>query len=166
MTELLLITTDDEMQMQIRDHFDQRGLPVRCERDAASAFRMLAVKAYPLIMLDTDGVERELPELLAAIRQQSKVPVFILSSRSSESEAITALDAGADDYITKPVRAGELVAKAAAVLRREAANGTLSDDESELLEGRDICLDTKHRRVWVHGRKSTLPGRNTSSCFF
>ena len=139
MTELLLITTDDETEMRIREHFDPRGLPVCRERDAEAALLMLAVKPYPLIMLDTDGVDRDLPAMLAAIRRQSKVPVFILSSRSGGTEVITALDAGADDYITKPLKPGELAAKAAAAIRREAACGALLNDERELVEGRDIC---------------------------
>ncbi|MBP5609568.1 MAG: response regulator transcription factor [Lachnospiraceae bacterium] len=153
MNELLLITTDDGTELQIRDHFNSRDLPFRREHDAAAALMMLAVKPYPLIMIDTDGINRELPEIIDAVRQQSAAYVFIISSKCAESDAILALDAGADEYMTKPLRPGELAAKAAAVLRREKANGNVAEDGGELVEGRNICVDTQHRRVWVHGRE-------------
>jgi DNA-binding response OmpR family regulator len=77
----------------------------------------------------------------------------VLGSLGAESDAVQVLDEGADCYVVKPVRTGELAAKVAAALRREVMYGVGIESDRELVEARDICVDTRQRRVWVRGRE-------------
>jgi len=93
---------------------------------------------------DGDGIK-----FIRELRTRSEMPVLVLSARSAEGEKIRALDAGADDYLTKPFSVGELLARVRALLRRNKTdNATL---ESTLIFG-DVEVDIAHRKVARNGQ--------------
>lgn len=93
---------------------------------------------------DGDGIK-----FIRELRTKSEIPILVLSARSSEGEKIRALDAGADDYLTKPFSIGELLARVRALLRRyKVDNSTLA---STIIFG-DIEVDLAHRKVARNGQ--------------
>ena len=107
---------------------------------------------HPALMIldlglpDMDGVE-----VTRRVREWTDMPIIIVSVREQESEKVAALDAGADDYLTKPFGAGELMARIRAALRRTApveANAVFSSD--------DLVVDMERRRVSVGGQEIDL----------
>jgi two-component system KDP operon response regulator KdpE len=92
--------------------------------------------------------------LVRQLREWSTVPVIILSARGQEQDKIQALDAGADDYITKPFSMGELLARMRVALRHRAR--TRAGDESSLVETGDLRIDLERRNVTVAGKPVRL----------
>lgn len=95
---------------------------------------------------DIDGVE-----VIRNIRKRNKIPVVVLSVREDISDKISALDAGADDYLTKPFSTGELLARLRAVVRR-----ILPSEKEEVLRTGKLCVDITKRRVTVNGQEANL----------
>jgi two-component system KDP operon response regulator KdpE len=95
---------------------------------------------------DMDGIE-----VLRRLREVSQTPVIILSVRDREDDKIAALDAGADDYLTKPFGVGELLARVRVVLRRTAQTGA-----DLVFEVDDLRVDLGHRQVTMAGREVSL----------
>ena len=103
----------------------------------------VAAVVLDLGLPDVDGVEvcRRLTE------RHPDVPVLILTARTSEADIVVGLDAGADDYVTKPFRLAELLARLRALLRRAGAGGR-TGDEPPVLEVQDVRVDLAARRAW------------------
>jgi len=96
---------------------------------------------------DMDGLD-----VTRALREWTNLPVIILSVRDRESDKIAALDAGADDYLTKPFGTGELMARLRVAVRH--ANHLSQDDEVFTID--DLTIDFTHRIVTVHGEETLL----------
>ena len=97
-----------------------------------------------LVVLDLGLPDGDGVDFIRDLRGWSTIPVLVLSARSSEADKITALDAGADDYLVKPFGAGELLARVRAQLRRSAQSN--AGGEPELRFG-EICIDFARRTV-------------------
>jgi two-component system, OmpR family, KDP operon response regulator KdpE len=96
-----------------------------------------------LILLDLGLPDRDGLEVITEVREWSAMPIVVLSARSQEEQKILALDAGADDYITKPFTAGELLARVRAALRRGAKSG----ESAASISIGDIQLDLARRHA-------------------
>ena len=107
---------------------------------AAAAFRPDVI-LLDLGLPDLDGIE-----VITRIREWSQVPIIVLSVRDREDDKVGALDAGADDYLTKPFGVGELLARIRAALRR-----TLQEIPEPLFISNDLQVDLGSRRVTVNG---------------
>lgn len=151
-----ILVIEDELQIRhfIRQTLEKAAYQVieastvqQAVGEAASGKPDLAI--LDLGLPDGDGVD-----FVRAVRDWSRMPVLILSARSDESEKITALDAGADDYLTKPFSVGELLARVRALLRR-AEGGT---DAAEVHFG-DVKVDLAHRTVLRAGAPVHLTAR-------
>ena len=159
MAEILLITSDETMAGQIREQFALRNLKLKQENDTASAAMILPVRKFPLVILDADCANGELLQGIEAIKRQNNSPLFVILSDAAEPDIIAALDAGADDCIVRPVRPGELAAKAAAALRLRKAYGIDDVRETPHIEARDIYIDLEHKHVWVRGKEKRFTRR-------
>lgn len=107
---------------------------------AAAAFRPDVI-LLDLGLPDLDGIE-----VIKRVREWSQVPIIVLSVRDRENDKVAALDAGADDYLTKPFGVGELLARIRAALRR-----SLQEVPEPLFESHDLQVDLSNRRVSVNG---------------
>jgi two-component system, OmpR family, KDP operon response regulator KdpE len=112
---------------------------------AAAAFRPDVI-LLDLGLPDLDGVE-----VIRRIREWSQVPIIVLSVRDREDDKVGALDAGADDYLTKPFGVGELLARIRAALRR-----TLQEIQEPVFTSNDLQMDLGSRRVTVNGTDISL----------
>jgi two-component system KDP operon response regulator KdpE len=102
-----------------------------------------------LLVLDLGLPDGNGIDLIRDVRGWSDVPILILSARSQERDKITALDAGADDYLTKPFSVGELRARVRALLRRRSRNGELA---SPTIEFSNVAIDFSRRLVTRAGQ--------------
>lgn len=125
---LILIVEDERDIAEILEAFlRQRGFSTEWARDGEEALRLFRSAAPDLVLLDLlipriDGLE-----VIRTIRRESQTPVIMLSARSEEIDKVLGLELGADDYITKPFRPLEVVARINAVLRRYQAAGLPPD---------------------------------------
>ena len=127
------------------------GYDVIEAEDASSALRAAAADRPDLIILDLGLPDGDGIEVIQRVREWSAVPILVLSVRDQEREKVRALDAGADDYLTKPFGTAELLARMRAALRRAAG----SKDEPVVVVG-DLVVDLARRRVTVSGREVHL----------
>src|SRR5664280_23619 len=152
--EILVI--DDEVQIRrlLRLMLEAAGYAVR-EADAGqiglneAAYRRPDVIILDLGLPDLSGVE-----VLKRLREWSQVPVLILSVRGAESDKIAALDAGADDYLTKPFGSGELLARLRVLLRR-----ALTPEETGVVKFGTIEVDLTRRVVTKAGAEVRLTAK-------
>ena len=122
---ILLADDDEQLQRALRITLGARGYEVIAAHDGAEAID-LAANAHPdLILLDLGMPKVEGVDVIRAVRAWSKVPILVLSGRTDSAEKVDALDAGADDYVTKPFAMDELLARIRA--RARAVSGDESD---------------------------------------
>ncbi len=116
----LILIVEDEPQIRriVRSALEEEGCRVVEAGSAASALERIAAAMPALMVLDLGLPDRDGVTLIRELRVWSPLPVLVLSARSAEDEKIAALDAGADDYLTKPFGVGELRARLRAMLRR------------------------------------------------
>ena len=119
-----ILIVDDEPQIQrfLSVALGAAGYETLTAETGAQALRATATRAPDLIVLDLGLPDRDGKDVLAEIRQFSKIPVVVLSARDREADKIEALDLGADDYVEKPFGIGELTARLRAALRRRATD--------------------------------------------
>jgi two-component system, OmpR family, response regulator CpxR len=147
---LLLIDDDVELCALMRDYFVERGFRLEAVHDGRRGLSRAVSGVYDLVILDImlpglDGVE-----VLRQVRKRSAVPIIMLTARTTPSDRVAGLDAGADDYLPKPFGPEELVARIRAVLRRA---GRTPVNEAEVLEVRGVRLTPGMREVLSDGRK-------------
>lgn len=140
----LVLVVEDEPQIRrfVVAALAEEGYRIAESASAAACLEQLAVAAPSLLVLDLGLPDRDGVDLIRELRTWSRVPVLVLSARAAENEKVTALDAGADDYLSKPFGVGELRARVRAMLRRRAANA----DEPVVAFG-DVRVDRLHRCV-------------------
>lgn len=148
---ILLADDDDQLQRALRITLGARGYEVIAAHDGAQAID-LAANAHPdLIVLDLGMPKVEGVDVIRAVRAWSKVPILVLSGRTDSAEKVEALDAGADDYVTKPFAMDELLARIRARARATAGE---EPDAAAFAIG-DLVVDLAAKTV---GRPSGLPG--------
>jgi two-component system response regulator CpxR len=157
MADILLVDDDREMCELLTDYLQREGFTVRTEYDGLDGLHT-ATKAKPdlvicdIMMPGIDGLE-----LLRQLRQESSVPVLMLTAKRAETERIAGLELGADDYLPKPFSPRELVARIRAILRRSSGEPAAIDGPTaEITTIGDLSLDRARRRVTVSGRDIEL----------
>ena len=141
---ILLVDDDVSIQRAVAPLLRSRGYEVDVVGTGVEAAGAVADQAPDLIVLDLGLPDLEGAEVCRRIRKQSKVPIIILSARSGEADKVAALDIGADDYMTKPFGAEELLARIRVALRRVA---DAEAPELERVQVGDLTIDYARRRV-------------------
>ncbi|BEL08762.1 response regulator [Actinoplanes sichuanensis] len=140
MTRILVVDDEPQIVRALRINLKARGYEVDTAPDGATALRAAAEHHPDLVVLDLGLPDMEGAEVIAGLRGWTSVPVIVLSGRADSTDKVTALDAGADDYVTKPFGVDELLARIRAVTRRsqpeeaEAPVVRLGDREVNLAE--------------------------------
>jgi two-component system, OmpR family, KDP operon response regulator KdpE len=123
MASVVLVVEDDASIAQfVAASLSASGLRPVSASTAAQALEEARTVAPALVILDLGLPDLDGVELIALLRSHAAVPILVLSARIQEAQKIAALDAGADDYLTKPFGVGELLARVRAMLRRAAVN--------------------------------------------
>lgn len=129
MTRILVVDDDAQITRALRINLKARGYDVDTAPDGAGALRAAAHTHPDLVVLDLGLPDMEGAEVIAGLRGWTAVPIIVLSGRAGSADKVAALDAGADDYVTKPFGVDELLARIRAVTRR----GRPADDESPVV---------------------------------
>ncbi len=151
-----ILIVDDEPQITrvVSMACTAQGYQVRSAADGESALAILIDWPAELIITDLAMPKVDGVELCRAIRKQSNVPILVLSVRNQEKMKVEALDAGADDYVTKPFQINELLARIRALLRR-SSHAASKDKNAEATLG-DFRIDPASRQVFVRGAEVHL----------
>lgn len=141
-----VLVVDDEPPMRrfLRASLSAAGYVVEEAATGTEALRMAASHPPDAVLLDLGLPDVDGVEVTRRLREWSAVPVVVLSARGRESDKIEALDAGADDYVTKPFAIGELTARLRAALRRSART---HEDEQAIVTTGPLSIDLGRRRV-------------------
>jgi two-component system, OmpR family, KDP operon response regulator KdpE len=152
-----ILIADDEPQITrvLRTGLSTRGYDVRVAADGESALDTFNDWHPDLVVTDLSMPNMDGIELCGRLRLISQVPIIVLSVKGEEKTKVEALDAGADDYVTKPFGIEELLARVRATLRRAPAAST-EDADSTVLEAGDFRLDVETRKVTVLGNEIHL----------
>jgi two-component system KDP operon response regulator KdpE len=150
-----ILVVDDEPQIArvLKTTLSSQGYGVRTAIDGEDAVHQLKSWSPDLIITDLRMPNMDGLELCRRVRTESRLPIIVLSVKGEETIKVEALDAGADDYITKPFSTNELLARVRAALRRAA---TPSEPEAELIEIGDFRIDVPARTVSVRKRDLRL----------
>jgi DNA-binding response OmpR family regulator len=155
---VLLVDDDRLILRSVTFLLQQEGyrvVPVASGTEALAAAR----RAPPdVVLLDVALPDLSGVEVCRRLRQETAVPIIMLTARRTEAEKIVGLDAGADDYVTKPIGAGELTARIRAALRRGRVAASAPPLAERLAVG-EIVVDTAAHRVEVRGQETAVSPR-------
>ncbi|WP_068400823.1 response regulator [Kribbia dieselivorans] len=147
MTRLLVVEDEERLRRALAITLKAHGYTVEAVADGASALRAAAAAPPDLVIVDLGLSDMDGKDVIAGIRGWSAVPIIILSARDSQWEKVDGLDAGADDYLTKPFGMDELLARIRAGLRR-GASGPSADP---IVETPMLRIDLAARKVARNG---------------
>ncbi|WP_305778644.1 response regulator [Nocardia yamanashiensis] len=146
-----VLVVDDEPQIlrALRINLSVRGYEVTTAANGAAALRAAAEKHPDVVVLDLGLPDMDGIEVLAGLRGWTTTPVIVLSARTDSSDKVEALDAGADDYVTKPFGMDELLARLRAAVRRSA---TTTETAEPVVETPSFTVDLAAKQVTRHGK--------------
>lgn len=152
-SELRLLVVDDEKAIRryLRVALEAQHIKVMEAVSGEEAIRAVAAEHPQVVILDLGLPDLDGVEVTRRIREWTDVPIIILSVREQESEKIAALDAGADDYLTKPFGTGELMARIRAALRR-----SYRKENEPVVEVGELRIDLERRQVSAAGQEIQL----------
>jgi two-component system KDP operon response regulator KdpE len=141
-TKVVVIDDEASICRALRINLSARSYDVKTASDGASGLATVARERPDVVIVDLGLPDMDGAEVIRGIRGWSSAPIIVLSARESEATKVAALDAGADDYVTKPFGMDELLARLRAAVRRAAP----ADDEP-VLRTADFTIDLAAKRV-------------------
>ncbi len=155
-----ILIVDDETPIRrfLKVHLRRSGFDTIEAERGREGIERAATLAPDAVVLDLGLPDMDGKAVIAAIRAWSQVPILILSVRDGEAEKIAALDAGADDYVTKPFATGELMARLRALLRKRPSGKA----ERAEIEMGGLALNLAARMVSVDGEEVKLTARSST----
>jgi two-component system, OmpR family, response regulator RegX3 len=159
--ELMVLVVEDEDSFveALTIGLKREGFQVQVARDGAQALDVFDAVDPDLVLLDVMLPKISGIDVCRELRKRSTVPIIMVTAKGSEIDTVVGLEVGADDYVTKPYRLRELVARMRAVLRRRAGDtgSTPVVADGQVLEVGDVSLDPDRHEVVVRGELVALP---------
>lgn len=149
---ILIIDDDEDLSMILSDLLEDYGYHVSMAPDGDTAFALLSKQAFHLIILDINLPDQTGFELCRELRKASTIPVIFASARTSETDRITGLDLGGDDYLPKPYSMKELLSRVNALFRRTYG----FHETEELYTFGDVTVNITARTVSKKGNAVSL----------
>jgi len=153
MATVLVVEDNPNTLDLVRLYLERDGHRVLTARDGLTALRLFHQEAPDLIVLDLMLPGLDGMEVCRRVREESEVPIIMLTARAEEEERLAGLELGADDYVTKPFSPRELSARVRAVLRRVQREPL---PREPVLQRGDLVVDLRKRAVFLAGRRVHL----------
>ena len=156
----ILIVEDDASIAELeKDYLELSGFSVDMEKDGEKGLQKALNTDYDLLILDLMLPGRDGFSVTQELRAKKDIPILLVSARKDDIDKIRGLGLGADDYLTKPFSASELVARVKAHLSRYKRLRDSGKEENEIIEIRGLRIDTTARRVFVDGEEVSFTSR-------
>ncbi|MGP1588526.1 response regulator transcription factor [Oribacterium sp. oral taxon 102] len=163
----ILIVEDEESIAELeRDYLELSGFLVDIEADGEQGARRALEQDYDLLILDLMLPGKDGFEICREVREQKDIPILMVSARRDDIDKIRGLGLGADDYMTKPFSASELVARVKAHLSRYERLLGSGREENSTIEIRGLRIDSTARRVWVNNEEVGFTSREFDLLLF
>jgi two-component system, OmpR family, response regulator PrrA len=154
---VLMVDDDADVRTSVARGLRHWGFDVRVAATGKEALRLLSSETHDALVLDVQMPELDGVAVVTALRALGNdIPICVLSARDTVNDRIAGLEAGADDYLTKPFDLGELVARLHALLRRSTHT---SDERTDAMTIGPLTIDTARRLVFVVGERVELTKR-------
>jgi two-component system KDP operon response regulator KdpE len=150
---IVAIEDDPQIRRFLRTGLESRGFQIHEAETGAQGLAEAANRRADLVLLDLGLPDMDGVEIVRKIREWSALPVIVLSARVTETDKVAALDAGADDYLTKPFGLGELLARIRVALRHSQG---AAQDKGGVFAVASLKVDLAQRRVHVDGKEVHL----------
>lgn len=154
MNKVLIIDDDEELCDLVSEYLTVEGFETQCVHDGETGLKRAGSGAYDLAILDVMLPKMNGFDVLRNLRENSDVPVLMLTARGDDTERIAGLETGADDYLPKPFNPRELVARLRAILRR--ASPDENEDLPEKLQVGDLEISSSARSAKLNGDEVIL----------
>ncbi|MFJ6085684.1 response regulator [Streptomyces sp. NPDC092369] len=154
MTRVLVVEDDPQLVRALAINMRARRYGVDAAPDGATGLRLAATGRPDVVVLDLGLPDMDGVEVIRGLRSWSRVPILVLSARQASDEKVAALDAGADDYVTKPFSMDELLARLRAAVRR--TEEPPADTGPTYVETADFTVDLLAKRAVRDGRDIRL----------
>ncbi|MEU8463494.1 response regulator [Streptomyces sp. NPDC029003] len=152
MTRVLVVDDEPQIVRALVINLKARKYEVDAASDGAQALELAAARHPDVVVLDLGLPDMDGVEVIRGLRGWTRVPILVLSARHSSDEKVEALDAGADDYVTKPFGMDELLARLRAAVRRAEPAGGAGGDE--------VVVETEGFTVDLAAKKAVREGRD------
>ncbi len=155
----LILVVDDEQSYRdaLSVALQREGFLVATAADGVEAIARFDATKPALVLLDVMLPKMSGVDVCREIRTRSRVPIIMVTARNSEIDAVVGLEVGADDYVSKPFRLRELIARVRAALRRVSGDDIDDIDRPDMIEVGEIRVDTARHEVFVRGAAVALP---------
>ena len=153
MAKILIVDDEPRIRELIRENLQYSGYTCEEAGDGSAALSLLTGGGYDLVILDLMLPRVPGERVCRAIRDNSDVPIIMLTAKGEVEDRIIGLELGADDYLVKPFSPRELVARARALLRRVHAD---SEPQREVLEFGELTIDVSGHKVLVNNEEIDL----------
>ena len=150
---VVAIEDDSQIRRFLRTSLDAHGYEIHEADCGKLGLVEVATRKPDVVILDLGLPDMDGVEVVKRLREWTSLPVIVLSARASESEKVAALDAGADDYLTKPFGLGELLARLRVALRHSSDS---APQDGGVFDCGPLRVDMPHRRVHVDGNEVHL----------
>jgi two-component system response regulator RegX3 len=155
-TTVLVVEDEESFVEALTVGLRREGFRVQVARDGAAALEAFEAVSPDLVLLDVMLPKVSGIDVCRQLRARSTVPIIMVTAKGAEIDTVVGLEVGADDYVTKPYRLRELVARMRAVLRR-SPHRAQATDPGEAIEVGDVRVDPERHEVVVRGQELRLP---------
>ena len=157
MTSVLIVEDQETLSEPLAFLLRKEGFDVIIAPDGPTGLREFSQHEISIVLLDLMLPGMSGTEVCKKLRQSSTVPIIMVTARDTEMDKIVGLELGADDYVTKPYSARELIARIRAVLRRGRGTSGPDQFDDEILEVGNVRMDVERHSVRVDGKEISIP---------
>ena len=152
-TNILVVEDDRQIRKLMSTTLSANGYNIECVSDGGQAILALTTNKFDIVLLDLGLPDMDGVTVIKKIREWSSIPIIVISARGEDSDKISALDNGADDYLTKPFSLDELMARIRVAQRRLAS---ITDESESIFRNGDLVVDYPAGTAYLKGEELSL----------
>ena len=152
-TNILVVEDDRQIRNLMSTTLSANGYNIECANDGGQAIIAVSTNKFDIVLLDLGLPDMDGVAVIQKIREWSNIPIIVVSARGEDSDKISALDNGADDYLTKPFSIEELMARIRVAQRRIS---DISDGNESVFKNGDLVVDYPAGTAYLNGRELSL----------